>query len=45
MNLDKCRLCLTDTDDYLDIFSNVGIEKNLLEVIKLHFSFAITEVI
>ena len=45
MDLIKCRLCMVNADDYIDILSDVGYEKNVLKILKLHFSVIFNEVI
>jgi len=39
MSLAKCYLCLDNSYEYLEIFSDIGLEKNISNVIKQHFWF------
>lgn len=36
-NMNSCRLCALSNDDYLNIFSEIGIELQMREIISEHF--------
>lgn len=38
-NINYCRLCASTNDDHLNIFSEIGIELQMREIISEHFQY------